>query len=607
MPYTTTQTDDENVYDWASIQTTFNDDDTVQRIFTVFDSGLTQTESNFGFYTGNYDTTLQLDDSASQLYDWETRRIVTSAEGVLKNDETRFDSGLNRAEAYTDGILSSVVESDFTPGNDYDWTRKQSFYTDGALYRQTISFDNGQSEVGSYSNGVLTTRMQQDSADANNWDTIQTNYDTISGQANLRITTYDDGIKRYESFDGDRRTSTVLDDRDNVRSWAEIETIYGPEGQAQKTTTYDNGVVRVDEKLQSGKFQMVSKHDVNDTQRWDQIEVHYNDGDVLETQTVTTYDDGTVRQDYVRDGIRLETRQYDDDFEGNGVKSWSEINTYYDDAGTLAFRETRYDNDAVRTEEYREGVIERIVQDNSQSNLDTLQVQTYFDQGVIAFRETDYRDGSAKVEEYREGVRERITQTDGMDNAKRWDSIDTFFDENGDLAFRETTYDSGVVRVEEFDAGQRLVTRESDVNDTQSWTTKDTYYDEAGQLAGRHQVYDNGVERNEYMLDDGTRLVGQADTNDTFNWAAKEQVYDANGKLTSSYTNYDNQDELVDLFVEGERQARFETDGDASQDWAYRMTQYDENGTNGVITTYDDINDVPDEYLPYFNVGQVYG
>lgn len=355
--------------------------------------------------------------------------------------------------------------------------------------------------------------------------------------------------------------------------WETIETWYNPGGGneiADRVTTYDNGIVKT-ETYSGGVRSMIGQFDNPNTGgtgvvSWDSIETYFDEGGLIEAR-FTNYDNGIQRFETFEDGVRSQTSQTDnlDDISGQGVKAWSTIDTYYDQGGVIEAMISQYDNGIVREIFYENGIRAHVrLLDNPLEQIEPgaanwTEISTYYDQnGVIEARITDYDSGILKEEFFEDGMRVSIMQHDnpnGGDSAVSWETNATYYDENGSVEFKFVKFDNGVERETQYDEG-----------DLSRVTRRDNPQDETG---------------------------GE------FNWSEITHVYDA-GDLIFKTKQYDNDDKVVDIYEEGVRDTRLQYDADDSQNWAVRVTDF--SGSENVITTYDDLLDVPAQYLDMLGI-----
>ena len=215
-------------------------------------------------------------------------------------------------------------------------------------------------------------------------------------------------------------------------------------------------------------------------------------------------------------------------------------------------------------------------------------IQTERDEnGTILLRQTVFDDNTTKVEEFADGNLSYVIQTDpgsagNPSGAKPWESIETYYDANGLIEARIEQRDTGVTTTSEYDEGtlRRQIKEDLDEaggpSDAQNWERIETYYDIDGQLEARVEVKDNGVTIEKEYEDGVLRFVTQQDGTQTSGpsdvkpWDSILTVYDNNGQLEARETFFDDGDITALLFEMGSRALKLELDGDESETWLVR-------------------------------------
>ena len=311
-------------------------------------------------------------------------------------------------------------------------------------------------------------------------------------------------------------TTTIRYDEDDRYIWSFIEETFDGPTLLERRQVNDNGTELY--QLYSNGV-LTTRYDLDDqtvpggVKPWEMIETHYNPDGTLAVRFIT-YDNGTNRVDEYENGMRVRTTMLDDPVGngGDGAKSWSRIDSYYDQSGKIEGRATYYDNGIERFEEFNAGIRSYTVQidmgyDTQGGAASWDRIETYYDMnGKIEGRHTLYDDGVERVEEFNAGVRTRTTEVDydwtGGDGARAWERIETYYDPNGKVEARLMIYDDGVERVDEWFDGVRMLTTITDYDWTGGDGAKDyerieIYYDDMGKIEARYTLYDNGVDRTE--------------------------------------------------------------------------------------------------------------
>ncbi len=346
----------------------------------------------------------------------------------------------------------------------------------------------------------MNSIVRYDTDNKYNWDTIEEYYDVDVLIA--KITNYDDGTIKEEQWAGGIRTQTSQYDNpgsgtDGVKTWDSIDSYFDFSGQLEaRVTQYDNGVIR-EEQFQDGIRTQTSQYDnpgsgSDGAKNWDTIDIYFDQSGVMEAR-VTHYDNGVIREEQFQDGVRSQTTQYDNPGTGSdGVKSWDQIQTFYETDGTIAAKVTTNDNGTINEVLYQNGVKEVLNQyDNPGAGSPGAKiwdsVHTYYNEdGTKAARVTNYDDGREKEELWNEGVREATILRDnpntGGDGAYSYSEIATFFDFNGDKAARVATYDNGDATQHLYDMGDLSQYMQFDGDGSEDWTGRVTNYAEDGSV-----------------------------------------------------------------------------------------------------------------------------
>lgn len=361
---------------------------------------------------------------------------------------------------------------------------------------------------------MSTTTLREDLADEFIWTTIATTRDD-DGVILGRQYVYDDGTTRDESYEnGIRRTMLQRDDAQDAKNWQSIESYFD-----------ENGVISARIELRDSGLELVN-----------------------------IYQEGTISQrtwtDLAPDGS------------ASDLKSWERIDWYYNSDGVIDARVELRDNGVEIVNLYDQGTISQ---------------KTWTDRAI---------DGSPR-------------------DVMAWDRIDEYYNSDGLRDARVERYDDGVETVTLYDNGQRMSVISTDVgangepSDARIWERIETYYDENDQRTYRIEQRDDGVTiTNEY--DAGAVVIStRADTSEggvAKAWDTITSYYAADGQLQAKETVYDNTDVSATFYNEGVRELRLQYDGDDSASWLVRATLYDAAGQVAEVNTYDTPEEVPTDY-----------
>ena len=313
-------------------------------------------------------------------------------------------------------------------------------------------------------------------------------------------------------------TSTVQQDTDNLFSWDTIISTFDDFGALiAKFTLYDNGTTR-DAEFESGVLRYEVLADTGTAEApagvktWDRIERTYDAGGNL-AETYQLNDNGIqILQNYEAGTLRAKTEV---DLGPSGEQSdaaiWEYRETYYDENGVIAERfETRDDGLRILTQ-YENGVRRYVEQadlgDNGEPSDARVweRIETFYDEnGVIAERFRVDDNGLVTITQYEDGTRRAETKADfdGLGNStdgKNWDQIESIYDENGKLTERFIEYDDGTNKYTEYDAGVRRAETLTDLDDfgnstdTKSWERIEKTYDANGDISEYFELRDDGT------------------------------------------------------------------------------------------------------------------
>ncbi len=409
--------------------------------------------------------------------------------------------------------------------------------------------------------------VRTDDQNQYSWDTIRTTF--VDGVLSDRQVSFDNGTFAQTSyFDGIRAMMTQRDAILNggVKAWDTIDTYYAPDGTlVGRVTVFDNGVLKEEAYENGVRREMIQMDNPQQVvgagaKSWDSIVTYYDaSGDIA--ARITQYDNGVLKEESFENGVRSHTRQVDNpqETDGDGVKIWEEIDSYYNASGTIVARVTKYDN------------------------------------------------GIFKEESFENGVRSHTRQIDnpqeiGGTGVKAWDTIDQYFDETGEMVARVIHYDDGRVRQDTYENGVRSTTEIQDGayegdEGAYAWTSINLYYDENGDVAQKNIVYDDGrVRQDDYV--DGVKVSSTVEDRFIFNggnhdWDAQQFQYNADGSVASHAISYDNGDAMLQVYEDGVLAQRVKYDGDGSDSWLGQIVTYNSDGSVASNETYDSSDELP--------------
>lgn len=390
---------------------------------------------------------------------------------------------------------------------------------------------------------MITVRFDED--DRYSWSSITSFF---SGEIlEAKVTEFDDGKMTEEFYEeGILARRLQLDNKeDSQTSWQSIETYYDHGEAVAKVTRYDNGVVDERSYVNGELYQHFSTDEGN-ARVWSSIERHFDEaGSLIGRQT--NFDNGVVKGEMFEDGLRVYTLQRDDSEQG-AAKTWEQIDTYYDDNGELAGRITAYDNGVQREEQFDAG--QRVTMTETDASFDGEaknweRVDTYYDEdGAPAGKYIVYDNGTVSETSYVEGVRSQMVQSDNSEGgeAAAWSQIETYYDETGAKAERFTVYDDGTTKQDSFINGVRSVTIQQDFgmgyddDGAKSWEQIITVFDEEGQREGRVVIHDNGSVKGTAYHDNGKKSITfSSDAQDglggLYSWSDRASFFDEDGLL----------------------------------------------------------------------------
>lgn len=490
------RTDTANVSSYASVTDTY---DAVTGLrtssVTVSDLGVTTTDDFDA--EGNITTRTQVDlTGLDSTAGWS--EVVTSYDtsGVVTEKLWTFDTGVTRAETFTGGVVSQVVQTD---SDQATWATITETFDAAVLTERVKVEDNGNITTETYVGGNLSQLSITEVANAPgiNWATLTRTFDG-SGNLTGETQVMDDGktiAKTITQSGGvDVVTQVVRTDGAGTAStanWASMTDVFATDGSIEShSVTFDDGVVN-SKTYVSGIVATQTVTDASDAHNYDSIEKVYTDG-VL-SQNTTVFDNGVSSViDFDATGVRTHVTTTDATGIGS-TASWSTVD------------------------------------------------KTYVD-GQMTDHNMVLDDGRQVDKTYAAGVLQSVVMSDDSD-VKGWTSIDKQYDAGGALDLATVVLDNGRTVVTDYDAGVKLSTTVSDtgvdvptdsITGAFNWDTIDIVYHADGKtVASRDVVYDSGDEV--LFLFDDTGLVTdrvQFDGDSSNNWEYRVTTFDAVGTAT---------------------------------------------------------------------------
>lgn len=412
----------------------------------------------------------------------------------------------------------------------------------------TTLYDDGHTEETYSINGTLISEDIQDPTDVFDFASKFSRYDT-SGELQFIDTLGDDGQRKVQNFaDGVLDTIVLTDetgtaDSPGAKPWDSITLTFDANGDLdERVINYDSntGYALPATDTQGTNFLYEIQYDADNLNDW----LFIDNSRSGTTNVITTYyDHGGVKEEIFRNG--LADRINEDDY-GN-AESWTERTTVFDANGAIATRFTFNDDGSDLVESYVDEVLSRTTYKDNDSSNSVISVSTFFDtEGNAVSRDTLYTNNETVTEI----LRATTVQTDDADTAN-WSQITTVRDGEGALIERETVFDNGNTRFESFENGvlsERLTT-EAD-----------------GDL-------------NLITYEDGQRATSvRTDVSDSKSWDVITTTYDENGDMSGKTTSYDNGILRVEAFEDGLRTTTTQTDTLDAKNWNSIETVFDENG-----------------------------
>lgn len=444
-------------------------------------------------------TTIVTQDLNDQ-YVWVTKEETFDEDGVIISSLINYDDGSDETVTYSNGVKFTSLKVDGEEDAN-TWESIEESYTEiGQVASRLTVYDDTTTKTETFTNGVKTFMVQNDPNDTDSWERIDTYFDA-AGKFGRRVQINDDGTTtETEYLDGMRIKVVQQDPSDplagdfGAKSWDRIESFFDQIGVIESkiqqnddrttiTTDYVGGI-------QSRKiFQdFTDPFGGQDTgaMNWDVVEVNFDEAGIIQRRHQTNDDGSTLQIEYVN-GVKTRMLLNDEPATGNpddlGVKSWDQIDIYYDNGGDVTQKIVSNDNGTVTTTSYLNGIVTHMVQEDrsphSQAR-DWVRVDTYYDEGgTIDYRVTDFDDGRLKTEVFENGILDSVV-IDDLGNAEEWSTMAFVYGVDGQLAGQGTAYDDGDWVFNEYTSGVQVARHEYDGDDDLPWVGKTTTYNEDG-------------------------------------------------------------------------------------------------------------------------------
>ena len=159
---------------------------------------------------------------------------------------------------------------------------------------------------------------------------------------------------------------------------------------------------------------------------------------------------------------------------------------------------------------------------------------------------------------------------------RRWDRIDTTYDDGGRILDREVRFDNGIVSETEYAAGaptRRLLTDERDVA---GWSTGELLF-ESGERASASYVYDDAT-IGSFVYENGIPAnFTRSDPDDARSWDTIEVEY-VEGQRSTRFLTEDDGDTSTVFYENGMRERLVFEDVSDTRPWQTRTTTFDGEG-----------------------------
>lgn len=220
--------------------------------------------------------------------------------------------------------------SEYDTENQFDWERIQYTIEDGVIIATRSLFDAGYEVFGTYEDGDLIQEQFVNTMEALGFEDRSVAYDDM-GAISYRGTTYPDAYRINEYFDNGVRSETKLNDGffgGGVKPWNEVVFAHDADGDiVSRQTKFDDGRIVTDASEQGVRE---TRQDFLQTKHWETIDTSY-DAPGVKSERTTTYDNGIVKQEYFEAGQKARAVQRDNpDTEGDGAKGWSSVDATFD-------------------------------------------------------------------------------------------------------------------------------------------------------------------------------------------------------------------------------------------------------------------------------------
>ena len=282
---------------------------------------------------------------------------------------------------------------------------------------------------------------------------------------------------------------------------------------------------------------------------WSTILITRTDG--VETQRVTTYDEGTK----ATSGLIITTKSangfvYESLSEDAGNNNaWSSIKTTFEpDSKIIASKVTTYDDATTNSETYSGGKLLEVVRTGDPAKQGFTQMKTTYDletggKTVV----TDATSGQKTTDTFNaNGDLVSRSQIDGVgaDSSASWATVKTTYDtvDGVKTTHRTYTYDNGVTR-EETLLNDKIVTVVQTDSNTAAWDTITDTFGADGKMVSRLKVEDDGDTISEHYTAGKLDTVVRADIseNPKLSWAQSTRTYDTTtGEMLTESLLMDN-------------------------------------------------------------------
>lgn len=508
---------------------------------------------------------------------WDTIRTTTNDAGEVTGIQTKFDDGTASSETYRNGLLSFTTLSDSRDNPDLnDFARVIASYdTDGNIINEVTTYDTGLEKSVVNSGGVLQRVILSDESEDGDlvaWTSVERNYDA-TGNITRETVRFDDGVYDSKTFvNGVQATRLRIDEEEGggAKSWRLIDTKYDEDGKlSTQSIVYDDGLVR-EETRSSDPSEAARTVTLEDNPRtggegarsFQFVEIKYDDNNAILSK-ITQNDNGTTREEYFRDGVRLSITDQDGPIGEAGAKGWSVVERRFDEDGVLSQRFTLLDNGVTREDTFTDGELTSTIE---------------YDAPI---------DG------------------DGNGDVKPWDIVYTEF-EDGQKISRFTQNDDGTEKTETFEDGKVVLVETQDADNQKAWSAvyQSITYDDTNDEVRKETVtvFDNDLERTEIRVD-GIRVsrteIDNSEDGSARNFEQAFVAFDDDGNVDFKTLVLDSGNDVYIDYDEGAAVLKYELDADDDQSWVVRETVYLADGTTQT-NQYDTIQDVPDGVLDLF-------